>query len=220
MITLGLTGSRYSGKSKVADMFNQIQVPVFEADTIIKFILNYNYELLGEMKSLLGNGIFTSDKDNELTLDLRRLKKDDFDKVLGFVEEDLFKAYTKFNQRAKKNGAIYTIFHSSILFEKQWEDKLDLVINVFAPETDRMKRCKYLTNLGLLTIKELASSEMDALTKNKLADFVINNHNDSNISPGAIPGKIPSNNILKQVNQIDQKVIDEYLYMENLKFVM
>lgn len=220
MITLGLTGSRYSGKSKVADMFNQIQVPVFEADTIVKFILNYNYELLGEMKSQLGNGIFTSSKSNELTLDLRRLKKNDFDKVLDFVEEDLFEAYRKFNQRAKKVGAIYTIFHSSILFEKGWDKKLDMVINVFAPETDRMKRCKYLTNMGLLKIKELASTEMDPLLKNKLADFVIQNHNESFSSPGAIPGQTPSKTILKQVNQIDQKVIDEYLYKENLNFVI
>lgn len=219
MITLGLTGNRYSGKSKVADMFNHIQVPVFEADTIIKFILEYNYELLGEMKSSLGDDFFTIVRDNELKLNLRKLKKEDFDKVLDFIEEDLFEAYRKFNVKARKLGAIYTIFHSSILFEKGWENKLDMIINVFAPETDRMKRCRYMTNLGLLKIKELSSSEMDPLLKNKLADFIIRNHNESSTS-GVIPGKTPSSAILKQVNDIDQKVIDEYLYKENLNFVM
>lgn len=220
MITLGLTGNRYSGKTRVADTFKQIQIPVFDADTVLKFILNYNYELLGEMKTSLGGGIFTNIKDNELRIDMKRLSKHDFDKVLDFVEDELFDAYNRFNLKAKKNKSIYTIFHSSFLFEKKWDKKLDMVINVFAPETDRMKRCKYNTNMGLLTIKELASSEMDGLEKNKMADFVIQNPNDGSLSAGSIPGRTPSSNILKQVNQIDQKIIDEYLYKENLNFVM
>ena len=42
MIEIGLTGCRYSGKTSVSKMFKQIGVPVFDADTILKFILNFS----------------------------------------------------------------------------------------------------------------------------------------------------------------------------------
>lgn len=220
MITLGLTGSRYSGKSRVAAMFDAIQVPVFEADTIIKFMLNYNYELLGEIKSSLGTKIFSNTKDNELALNFSKLTKEDFDQILAFVEVELFQAYNKFNKRiSKKTGAIYSVFHSSLIFEKKWENKFDMVANVFAPETDRIKRYRHLSNVGIITIKELCKTEFDPLLKNKFSDFVIKNPNED-FSPAIIPGRVPSNTVLKQVNEIDKKIIDEFIYKENLQFLM
>ena len=49
MIKIGLSGNRYSGKNRVVNIFKQIGVPVFEADVIIKFILQHNYELQAEI---------------------------------------------------------------------------------------------------------------------------------------------------------------------------
>jgi hypothetical protein len=50
-----------------------------------------------------------------------------------------------------------------------------------------------------------------------MADYIINNYNNGDVVIGHIglqPTKLP--NLVKQVNQIDQKVIDEYLYKESL----
>jgi hypothetical protein len=58
---------------------------------------------------------------------------------------------------------------------------------------------------------------MDPLQKNQMADYIINNYNNGDVVIGHIgsqPTKLP--NLVKQVNQIDQKVIDEYLYKESL----
>ena len=43
MIKVGLSGNRYSGKNRVVAMFKQIGIPVFEADVILKFILQHNF---------------------------------------------------------------------------------------------------------------------------------------------------------------------------------
>ena len=40
MLEIALTGCRYSGKSSVSKLFRKIGVPVFDSDTILKFILN------------------------------------------------------------------------------------------------------------------------------------------------------------------------------------
>lgn len=211
MITLGLSGSRYSGKNTVVEIFNRIGVPVFDADLILKFILNHNHELLGEVRKELGSDIFINHQ-----LDLRGLKSSTFDKILDIVQDDLFNAYKKFNDKNERKGAIYTIFHSSILFERQWDKKVDLSITVFSPEGDRLKRARYQTNEGLLNIRDRMKTEMDPLEKNEMADYILNNFNDGEVVGhiGLQPGKLPT--LLKQVNQIDQKVIDEYLYKESL----
>jgi dephospho-CoA kinase len=200
MLKVGLSGSRYSGKNRTIKVFKQIGVPVFEVDVILKFILNYNEELIDLIKVKIGGQYFTKDE-----LDFKKIKnKDVFDKVLKVVEYDLFKAYNKFIE--KNDKAIYTIFHSSILFESNWYKKMDLNITVFSPKTDRIKRCKYKTNNGLMLINDLAKTEMDSLDKNVLADYTIHNYNDVSISFG---------DILKQVDTIDMKIVDQYLINEN-----
>lgn len=205
MIKLGLSGNRYSGKDKIASVFEKIGVPVFDADTVLKFILKYNYDVIGDIRKYLGNDVFLGD-----SLNLRRMNKETFDKVLDIVEDDLFEAYQKFEK--KYDTSIYTVFNSSILFEREWDKKMDLTISVFSPKADRIRRCKSATNQGLILINELVGTEMDPNDKNELADYIIHNYDDE--SPKVITG-----DILKQVSEIDQKIIDEYLYKEQLGLV-
>ncbi len=205
MIKLGLSGNRYSGKDRVSEIFGRIGVPVFDADTVLKFILQYNYDLLADIRKYMGSDIFIKD-----ALDIRRMDKDTFDKVLEFVEDDLFKAYQRFEDN--NSTSIYTVFNSSILFEREWDSKMDLTVSIFSPQTDRIKRCKSMTNQGLLVINDLVKTEMDVLVKNEMADYIIHNYDDGS-------AKVITGDLLKQVGDIDQKIIDEYLYKEQLGFV-
>ena len=58
MITLGLSGSRYSGKKTTVEVFKRIGIPVFDADLILKFILNHNHELLSDVRREIGSDLF------------------------------------------------------------------------------------------------------------------------------------------------------------------
>lgn len=203
MLKVGISGSRYSGKDRTVKVFKQIGVPVFEADIILKFILNYNEELIDLIKIKIGGQYFTKDE-----LDFRKIKdKDTFDKVLEVVEYDIFKAYKVFIKKHDK--ALYTIFHSSVLFESDWYKKMDKNVCVFSPKTDRIKRCKYKTNNGLMLINDLAKTEMDSLDKNELSDYVVHNYNDVSVF----------GDILKQVDIIDMKIVEGYLYSKNMEKV-
>lgn len=199
MITVGLSGNRYSGKDRVAKLFSQISIPVFHADVVLKFIINYNYELQNDIVQAIGYEYFTIDG----KLDMTKVKDEKtFNKVIDLVEKDLFDAYVRFQ---KKNGTVYTIFHSSILFERGWHKNFDYNINVFAPTNDRLERCKMLTNKTSSSIYKLAQDEMKDLDKNRLSNFVIHNYNETNLAIG---------DTLTQVNKIDQEIIDEFLKNE------
>ena len=200
MIKVGLSGNRYSGKDRVYTLFEQISIPVFQADIVAKFILMYNYELQNDIMNKVGYEYFNQDG----LLDYNKVKSSgNFDKIIDIIEPDLFKAYKRFNERNKES--IYSIFHSSILFERGWNKKMHYNINIFSSTNDRLERCKYLTNKTVSSIYNLAQGEMKDIDKSKYSDFVVHNYNDINLTIG---------DCLTQVNKIDQQIIDEYLKSE------
>lgn len=203
MIKIGLSGNRYSGKNRVSRLFQQISIPVFEADVVLKFILNHDFELQQKIKKEIGTGVFN----NKGRLDESMIiLTGSFDKIVDIVEFELFKAYEKFNLKNKKS--IYTIFNSSILFERNWDEKMDFNMNVFSPQVERIERCKELNpDKKVLQIYDEISSEMNELEKNKRSDYVIHNYRDVDLNVFG--------DLLTQVNKIDQKIIDRYLQEEH-----
>ena len=197
-MVLGLSGNRYSGKDSVAKVFKQIGIPVFDVDTIIKFILNYNTQLLGELKLLFGDMIFTDE-----SLDFKKIKNTKtFNKIMDVIEIDVLTAHERFLK--KNENSAYTIFHSSILFERKWNLEMDSNIAVFSSNSDRIKRCKYVTNQGLLIINDLLQQEMDPIEKNQMSDYIIHSYNEETLL----------GDILTQVSNVDQDIIDKYLLRE------
>lgn len=194
MVKIGLTGNRYSGKDRIARLFKQIHIPVFDADIVLKFAINYNIELLQKLKLIIGEYYF--DHGN---LNMKRVRKDNkFGEVLNFFEEDIFKAYERFNKNSK---SVYTIFHSSVLFESGWDKRMDQTISAFSPVNSRIERCQFLTDYKLSEIHMLVKTEMDELEKNKKSTYVIHNYE-----------LIGGRDTLDSVCHTDQKIIDFYLY--------
>jgi len=208
MIKIGLTGNRYSGKDTVGRLFEQISIPVFNADVILKFILNHNFEVLYNIKKHIGTGIFKNDDQ----YDINTIKlMGGFGKILDEAEFELLKAYEKF--RLKNNQSIYTIFQSSIIFESTLNKNMDYIITVFSPEKERIDRCKYSPdttglqfNGDIMEIHNLISTEMPDLEKNRMSDYVIHNYD------GILP------DLSTQVQKIDQKIIDKYLTADHRNY--
>lgn len=201
MIKIGLTGNRYSGKDTVAKLFEQIKIPVFNADVILKFILNFDINVNKDILDNYGEYIFTGP---ESMIDPKKIRsKKDFDKLINFAEFELKRAFERF--KLDNRQSVYVIFHSSILFERGWDKEMDFNINVFAPKDVRSLRCQKITKKSSYSVSELMKGEMDDLLKNKLSDYMIHNYASASIAFG---------DVCDQVNRIDQKIIDEYLIKE------
>lgn len=195
MIKIGLSGTRYSGKDRIAKIFKQIQIPVFEADVVLKFILQHNYQLQSVISDAIGQKYF-----NNGCLILEKVKTDGmFGQVLDIVQFEIFKTWEKFLE--KNRGSVYCIFHSSVLFETGWCEKMDKNISVYAPLLERVERCKLLTKKTTSSIHKQLSQETDDLEKNELSDFVIHNYE--------VDGYY--GDTFRQVNFIDQQIIDEFI---------
>jgi len=192
LLSIGLTGSCCSGKDGIAKLFRQLGVPVFDADAIIKYILNYRQSMPESVRKAFGREYTFGSYINPIAFDTDAK----FESLIDLIEFELFEGYEKFRNKYKDKQ--YTIFHSSIIFEKNWSKKFDRVISVFSPKEDRIYRYKNLTGDNLQTIHAIFSREIDEIKKNQSSDFVIHNYTDAP-------------DVLKQVDNIDDSIIDYYL---------
>jgi dephospho-CoA kinase len=71
MLKVGLSGNRYAGKDAVSRLFEQIKIPVFDADIVLKFILNYNFEINYKIRGAFGDA-FSAPGD---LLDIKKFKE-------------------------------------------------------------------------------------------------------------------------------------------------
>jgi dephospho-CoA kinase len=192
MLEVGLTGSRKSGKDGVAKLFTQLGVPVFDADAILKYLLNYRPGVVKSVEKAFGKSYIIGDYINPLSFDT----DEKFNALLNLVEFELFESFHRFKQKQKNRA--YVMFHSSIIFERNYQNKFDSVVNVFTPKSDRMERYIMQTGDTLTFVQNLFSHEISDLSKNQSSNFIIHNYYDAP-------------DILDQVQNIDDKIFEKYL---------
>lgn len=190
MIRVGLSGNRYSGKDHVCNLFEKMSIPIFDADVVLKFIINYN-EGINRKIRIKYNNIFVN---SYISTDLIK-SKETVDGIIDYAEHELLLAYEKFHSKMSNKAHAYTIFKSSILFERGWNNLLDKSIVVFCPKVRRIERCQGLTEMKTSQISDFLSTELDEFEKNRLADFVIHNYEFAE-------------SVKTQIRKIDQDLID------------
>lgn len=197
MLKVGLTGNYGSGHNKIVEIFRQSGTPVFDADLVVKWLLNHNQETIREIKSKFGNYIYSYGLINLNKFDDNKK----FEQLLDVITPHLFRKYNYF--RLKSNSYAYTIFLSSVLFEKGWNEKMNYSINVFKPQISRKKDLRKTTTMHLDMIEFILGGEMCEFAKNCKADFIISNYAEDR-------------KIENQISQIHSNLIRN---CENLDFI-
>lgn len=195
MIKVGLSGNRFSGKTEICNMFRRLSIPVFDADVVLRFIIHHDMSVNKQIRDKLSELYGTSG--NYVSPSFARTKEE-IDIILLHAQHDLFRAYETFSEKNK--SSIYTIFKSSVLFEREWNKLMNYNISVFAPKITRMERFKESTKKKVSDVAFILKNEIDDLDKNKMANFVVHSYKGRDIR--------------KQVHEIDQFVIDSYLAQE------
>ena len=173
MIKVGLTGNYYSGQYEIGKLFEELDVPVFDADLILKYLINYSTPHIEKVKSVFGENIYHMG----LLKFNRFVDNDSWNKLIDVVEFDIVKAYERF--RLNHKDEFYTIFKYSHLFERKMDTSMDFNISCYRPKNHRRSDMMRLTYMDTYGINKLLENEMDELFKNKKADFTIENYNKS-----------------------------------------
>jgi len=183
-LKIGITGGIGSGKSIICKIFQVLKVPVYEADSRAKWLMNTNAELKDSIIKQFGtnsydehgmlNRIFIATQvfnDGKKVEILNKL-------VHPKVGQD-FLNWVEVNQKEA-----YVINEAALMFESGNYKNLDKVITVFAPQKIRVKRVlsrdPQRTEQEILSIMSKQMAEEDKIQK---ADFIIYNDEVQAILP-------------------------------------
>jgi dephospho-CoA kinase len=181
MLKIGLTGGIGSGKSSVAGIFNVLGIPVFDADTYAKSVMEKDDALATSIKNTFGEESYLEGKLNRAY-------------IANLVFNDAFKleqlnalvhpaTIGEANNWMQQQKTSYVIKEAALLFEAGSASHLDYVIGVYAPEHMRIKRVMKRDSITAEQVMARMERQINEVIKMKLCDFVIVNDEQQLLIP-------------------------------------
>lgn len=177
-LTIGLTGSIASGKSTVALMFDEQQIPVVDADKIAHNVVQPGEQAYQQIVETFGNNIVKSDQ----TIDREALgaiifadeaKRKELNAIVHpAVREKMLAERDYWINREKP----YVVLDIPLLFESNLTDFVDKTLVVFADETVQLKRLMERDQYTEKEALQRINSQMSVKDKAQMADAVIHNN--------------------------------------------
>lgn len=168
---LGLTGSIGMGKSAVADMFEELGVPVFDADAVVRSMQGPGGSLVAAIEAAFpGTTGFAG-------VDRARLGEAVFDdpaalsRLEAIVHPAVRNARHEFSRQHA--GAKQVVFDIPLLFEKGGDDEVDATVVVSAPP--EVQRARVLARPGMTAARfeSILALQLSDSEKRARADYVI-----------------------------------------------
>lgn len=181
MLKIGLTGGIGSGKSVVAQIFQVLHVPVYDADSSAKRLMNENSELKDNIIQHFGPDCYSGNTLNRSYLAsivfADKKKLDLLNKLVHPVT--IADAADWFNLQQ----APYAVKEAALLFESGSAEGLDYVIGVTAPRALRIHRVMQRERISEEHVSQRMRHQMDEGIKMKLCDFIIYNDEQQLVIP-------------------------------------
>jgi dephospho-CoA kinase len=173
-IILGLTGSFGSGKSTVAKMFACLGAKVIDADKIGHKLFSPRGGVYKKIIKAFGKGIISSSG----AIDRQRLGKKVFSeksalrKINSITHPEIIKAIKK--DIIRYRGLV--VLDAPLLIEAGLLSLVDKLVVVKTNKLIQLKRISARDNLSKGEIEKIIRSQAPLKSKERLADFVIDNN--------------------------------------------
>lgn len=171
---VGLTGGIGSGKSSVAAIFNTLGVPVYEADSASKNLIDTDTELQLELVALLGDEILSEGKINRPVM-AGKIFNDEvlLKKTNAIIHPAVARDFKKWY--GQHSFSPYIIREAAILFESGSHVDCDKIIVVTAPAEMRIKRVMRRNSVTRDEVLRRMENQWPEEEKISRADYVIYN---------------------------------------------
>ena len=172
---IGLTGGIASGKSTVAELLRKKNIPVIDADRLVK-----NIYQMPETKAFIKTHFSDAVVDNEIIFKkLREIafssessKKILEDYIYALLPIEFKKSFSLLNSPS------LLVYDVPLLFEKNLNDLIDISICVYTPQNIQIERLVNRDHISKELAENIINQQTDIEEKRKLADFAIINTSD------------------------------------------
>lgn len=181
---IGITGGIGAGKSTVCKIFEVLDIPIYEADSRAKWLMNNLEELKAQIIKNFGADSYTKEGFlNRAYLASKVFNDGDKVKLLNsLVHPKVGEDFA--NWTIKNQNYPYLLNEAALMFESGRFKFLDKIITVFAPENIRIQRIKKRDpQRSEEEIKAIIQKQMPEKEKLERADFVIYNDDKQMLIP-------------------------------------
>jgi dephospho-CoA kinase len=173
MIVIGLTGSIGMGKSTVAQMFADEDIPVWDADSAVHRLYAHDSALKSQIMQAFGD-VF--DEEGIDRAKLSKILADDatkFQTLNALVHPAVAKDREAFVALNRAKGIAIVLCDIPLLFETNAQTQFDVVIVVTAPKHIQKQRVMLRPHMTEEKFKLILARQMPDDEKRKRADYLI-----------------------------------------------
>ena len=177
ILRVGVTGGIGSGKTLACSLFAKNGIPVLSADEIAKEMMESDSALRSQLSSLLGSSTYRVDgsldrasvaatifSDKSMQRKVNRL-------VHPKVEAEIDARFAAMERSGNSIG----IVEAALIYEAGYDKRLDVVIVVDAPESERMRRVVARDRSSAEEVQKRLAAQSPSEQKARKADYVIHN---------------------------------------------
>jgi dephospho-CoA kinase len=182
MQKIGITGSIGSGKSIVCKIFEQLGVPIYNADERAKILMISNAEIIAKVKLLFGNESYTEtgELNRKHLSDIAFNNKDLLTQLNQIVHPIVFKDFDNWLLEKEQLNIKYILKEAALMFETDSYKKLDKFIVVTAPMELRISRTMQRDSILKEQVLSRMNNQLSQEEKLAKADYeIINNEQTS-----------------------------------------
>jgi dephospho-CoA kinase len=183
-LQIGITGGIGSGKSLASKIFHTLGIPVYDADSRARWVMQYNSVLVKDIQDTFGVAAYTeSGQLNRAYLASQVFH--DSEKVAllnSLVHPRVAEDYAGWVQQHSNHP--YVLKEAALLYEAGSYQFLDKIITVFAPVSLRIKRIRQRDSHRTDSeIQAIIDKQMPEEEKLQRADFILYNDESQLLVP-------------------------------------
>ncbi len=180
MLRLGITGGIGSGKTLVCSIFQQLGVPVYNADTRAKWLINNHTELKTKLIKQFGEATFKDGLYNTVHISSIVFGNPTQLALLNaIIHPAVFEDWKQFCELHQT--APLVIKEAAIMLETDSKYTVDKIALVYAPLAIRMQRVMQRDQISEADLLKKINAQMAEEEKLKLADYVIVNDGEQSL---------------------------------------
>jgi dephospho-CoA kinase len=177
MLTIGLTGGIGSGKSTVAKLFAELNIPIIDTDIIAREVVAPGQPALTEIAKTFGAEILTSDGQlNRLAL--RQIIFADATKRQQLEAILHPRIQTEMLRQATTLTAPYCIFVIPLLLEARQQHLVNRILVIDCDDAIRRQRLKHRDQMSDAEINRAFAAQVGREQRLAAADDIITNNGD------------------------------------------
>ena len=194
---VGLTGGIGSGKSTIAELFAQHNVPIIDADVVARQVVEKGSPLLSQIAAHFGQQILTENGDLNRAALRKLIFQSESEK--NWLNNLLHPAIrVEMQRQLTEHQAPYVLWVVPLLIENKLTKECDRVLVVDVSPNIQLERATKRDNSQQEIIKNIMAAQVDRATRLSYADDIIENN---------LPLAENLASLTKQVNELHQRYL-------------